>query len=204
MIRSNPNRTSWNNWNQHNNHLTKNSRENLARCISEPKLNRDKLGVSSSLDSLSGPSMPNILRDVLFRKLDTKTNILQSKWVKNWAVLQDNTLYIYADSRETDSVLVSIYWNKFTQYYHCPEARTFETLACLIVTNMPGFRANQLIQVIEILKLFCRILWFCMGNKWRLKIVNENMRFNYPVQDVTFYWPLRVVKNSDSGWLRLD
>ena len=85
-------------------------RDNLARCISEPRLGR--VSHSTSLDSLSPPALPNILRDVIYRKLGTKTTILQSKWVKNWAVLQDNTLYIYADSRETDSVLVSFQINK--------------------------------------------------------------------------------------------
>ena len=100
--RSNNRQTSWNNWNQHNNKMGR----DLPRCISEPRLSRDKLSHSTSLDSLATTAMPNILREVLYRKLDTKTNILQSKWVKNWAVLQDNTLYIYADSKETDSVIV--------------------------------------------------------------------------------------------------
>ena len=77
-----------------------------SRCISEPRINAEKLSHSTSLDSLASPKMPNNLRDVLYRKSDTKTNILQSKWVKNWAVLQDNTLYIYADSKEIEAVIV--------------------------------------------------------------------------------------------------
>lgn len=78
----------------------------MTRTTSEPRL------ISNSSDSLSVLATPSlsgssssILRDVLYRKSDQKSNILQNKWTKVWAVLQNNTLYIYNDSKETDSVL---------------------------------------------------------------------------------------------------
>ena len=128
----------------------------LPRCISEPRLSRDKLSHSTSLDSLATPAMPNILREVLYRKLDTKTNILQSKWVKNWAVLQDNTLYIYADSKETDSVIVCK-----TKHLHFLFVFNFENFESLkLFQNKKKMNSNKKIGLLdEFLELYVLVIF---------------------------------------------
>ena len=66
----------------------------MMRTTSEPRL------LSNSTDSLSvlanssiGNTPSIVLRDVLYRKSEHKSNILQTKWTKVWAVLQE-TLHI--------------------------------------------------------------------------------------------------------------
>jgi hypothetical protein len=91
--------SSWNNFNQHNN---KNNRDMMSRCRSEPRLTeKHSAGSFDSLSDAIDASKP--LKSMIEVKQLGK-NFMKSNWKKYWAVLQNNSLYIYNDKTETAMV----------------------------------------------------------------------------------------------------